>query len=73
MPGREVDWPYQLTPEERKLGLSGMRQKYVRSMLGELGDATDPGWPSDALLKYAQMNRSDIWRSRGRRPRPSPS
>src|SRR5919112_4050948 len=36
-PGREVDWPYELTPEERKLGLSGMRQKYVRSMLGELG------------------------------------
>jgi monoamine oxidase len=66
VPGREVDWPYKLTPEERKLGLSGLRQKYVRSMLGELGDAADPGWPPpDALLKYDQMNRSDFWRSRG--------
>jgi monoamine oxidase len=65
-PGQEVDWPYKLTPEEKRLGLGGMRQKYVRSMLGELGDATDPGWPPpDALLKYDQMNRSEFWRSRG--------
>src|SRR5918998_3585899 len=67
-PGREADWPYQLTPEERRLGLGGMRQKYVRSMLGELGDATDPGWPPDELKKYDQMNRSDLWRSRGGAP-----
>jgi len=67
-PGREVDWPYKLTPEERRLGLGGMRQKYVRSMLGELGDATDPGWPPDSLKKYDQMNRSDLWRSRGASP-----
>jgi monoamine oxidase len=64
-PGKEMEWPHQLTPEERKLGLGGMRQKYVRSMLGELGDATDPLWPPDALKKYDQMNRSDLWRSRG--------
>jgi monoamine oxidase len=64
-PGHDVEWPYKLTPEERKLGLDGMRQKYVRSMFGELGDVTDPSWPPDALSKYDQMNRSDFWRSRG--------
>ena len=65
-PGQDVEWPYKLTPEERKLGLSGMRQKYIWSMLSEVGDVTDPSWPPpDALRKYDQMNRSDFWRSRG--------
>jgi len=68
-PGQKVDWPYQLTAEERALGLNGMRQKYIWSMLGELGDVTDPKWPSPEVLhKYDQMNRSDFWRSRGASP-----
>jgi monoamine oxidase len=68
-PGQDVQWPYGLTAEERELGVSGMRQKYVRSMLSELGDVTDPSWPSsDVLEKYDQMNRSDFWRSRGASP-----
>jgi monoamine oxidase len=65
-PGQEVDWPYRLTPEERALGLNGMRQKYIRSLLGELGDVTDPNWPSSEILrKYDRMTRFDLWRSRG--------
>ena len=65
-PGQKVEWPYHLTPEERALGLNGMRQKYIRSMLAELGDVTDPSWPSPETLKqYDHMNRSDFWRSRG--------
>jgi monoamine oxidase len=65
-PGQSVEWPYKLTPEERKLGLGGMRQKYIWSMLSEVGDVTDPSWPPpDVLRKYDQMNRSDLWRSRG--------
>ena len=65
-PGENVEWPYELTPEERSLGLNGIRQKYVWSMLNEIGDVTDPNWPSPEILKkYDQMNRSDFWRSRG--------
>lgn len=65
-PGQSVDWPYELTAEERALGLDGIRQKYVRSMLGELGDVTAPSWPPPEVLgKYDPMNRSDFWRSRG--------
>ena len=65
-PGQTVLWPYDLTPEERALGLQGMRQKYVRSMLAELGDVTNPNWPpSDILRKYDHLNRSDFWRARG--------
>ena len=64
--GQKVKWPYDLTPEERELGLNGMREKYIWSMLGEVGDVTDPNWPSaEVLRKYDQMNRSDFWRSRG--------
>jgi len=63
--GQDLERLYHLTSEERKLGIDGMRQKYIRSMFGELGDVTDPTWPTDALKKFDQMNRSDLWRSRG--------
>jgi len=69
MPGQGVDWPYDLTAEERSLGLNGMRRKYIWSMLRELGDVGDPSWPSnDVVKKYDQMNRSDFWRTRGASP-----
>ena len=65
-PGEKVEWPHDLTAEERALGVNGMRQKYVGSLLSELGDATDPSWPSPEMLKkYDHLNRSDFWRSRG--------
>ena len=69
MPGEKVDWPYELTAEERALGLNGLRQKYIWSILGELGDVTDPSWPPPRLIKkYDQSNRSEFWRSRGASP-----
>jgi monoamine oxidase len=65
-PGQKVEWPYELTAEERELGVRGMRQKYIWSMLGDLGDVTAPSWPPpETLEKYDRMNRSDFWRSRG--------
>lgn len=68
-PGQPVPWPYDLTAEERALGLRGMRQKYVWSMLTELGDVTNPSWPPpDILRKYDHVNRSDFWRARGASP-----
>jgi monoamine oxidase len=68
-PGKKSEWPYDLTAEERALGVRGMRQKYIWSMLGDLGDVTDPSWPRPEILrKYDHMNRSDFWRSRGASP-----
>ena len=65
-PGQKVEWPYDLNAEERALGLNGIREKYIWSALGELGDVTDPNWPSPTTLeKYDQMNRADFWRRRG--------
>ena len=41
----------------------------IRSALSELGDVTNPNWPSPETLKrYDDMNRSDFWRSRGASP-----
>lgn len=68
-PGEKVNWPYNLTAEERALGLSGIRQKYSGSVLSELGDVTDPNWPPpEVLRKYDHMNRLDFWRHRGASP-----
>jgi monoamine oxidase len=68
-PGQSVAWPYELTPEERTLGVSGMRRKYIWSVFAELGDVTDPNWPSpDLLQKYDAMDRSELWRSKGASP-----
>jgi monoamine oxidase len=64
--GKKIEWPYNLTAEERALGLNGIRQKIIGSILSEIGDVTDPKWPSSELLKkYDHMNRSDFWRNRG--------
>jgi monoamine oxidase len=68
-PRQKMEWPYDLTAEERALGLDGLRRKYSGSLLDELGDVTDPNWPPpDVLTKYDHMNRSDFWRSRGASP-----
>jgi monoamine oxidase len=64
-PGEEVPWPYQLTLEERTLGLSGMRQKYIGSLMNQIGDVTDPRWPPAELVAKYDINRSDLWRSQG--------
>ena len=50
-PGQKVEWPYELTAEERALGLNGMREKYIWSALSELGDVTDSRWPSAETLE----------------------
>lgn len=64
--GQKIESAYDLTPEERALGTNGIRQRYIWSMLTELGDVTDPSWPTpETLKKYDHMNRSDLWKSRG--------
>ena len=72
--GRRVDTQedlealFDLTPEERRLGLAGMRRHYIASMFHELGDVTDPRWPPEELLSLDELNRSDFWRRRGASP-----
>lgn len=43
----------------------------IRSALSELGDVTNPNWPSpETLERYDDMNRSDFWLAVNGRRRP---
>lgn len=61
-------WPFDLTPEERTLGLAGMWARYVGSALDEIGDPTTPGWPDSALARYDGMTMAELLRARGASP-----
>ena len=61
-----VDWPFDLTPKEKKLGRPGMWEEYIRAGLGDLGDVTAPGWPLNLGLETLdRMSASEFLRSRG--------
>jgi monoamine oxidase len=60
-----IDWPLDLSPEEKRLGLGGMTEKYVIRVLREMGDAVSPAWPPDRLKKYDQMTYAEFLRSQG--------
>ena len=64
--GPNVEWPFDLTADETKLGVGGMWEKYIRAGLEGLGDVTAPGWPSDARLETLdRMSVAEFLRSRG--------
>src|SRR5437667_12258989 len=48
--GANVDWPFDLTPDERKLGVGGMWEEYIRAGLNGFGDLRAAGVPSDTRL-----------------------
>jgi len=66
--GREVDWPLDLTAEERKLGQQGLRKKYLESIVNELGDVNAARWPPSSLAKYDKVTMPDLLRSLGASP-----
>jgi monoamine oxidase len=63
--GIEPDLPFNLPPEEKKLGRAGLFKKYAAPLYSEIGDITDPNWPPASLWKYDQMSYTDFLRSRG--------
>ncbi|MGB7923839.1 MAG: flavin monoamine oxidase family protein [Pyrinomonadaceae bacterium] len=66
--GVPIEWPVELTPDEKKLGLKGMMEKYVYSILDEMGDAAAPDWPPARLKKYDDMTMTEFMLSRGASP-----
>src|SRR5262249_11814358 len=63
--GIEPDLPFNLSPQEKKLGRVGLFKKYAAPVYSEIGDITDPNWPPASLWKYDQMSYTDFLRSRG--------
>lgn len=68
---RQVDMasiPLRLSPEERRLGFGGMEQKYFGAVMAEMGDITDPHWPSAAIRPYGEMTLEEFLRRQGASP-----
>jgi monoamine oxidase len=66
--GQAVEYPLDLTAEEKRLGRRGMWDKYVRPAVEEVGDYDARGWPNAELLKYDRMTFTDLLRRRGASP-----
>src|SRR4030095_1310885 len=43
-PGERPEWPLELTPDERALGLAGMMEKAYGGLLSRISDAASPQW-----------------------------
>jgi monoamine oxidase len=54
--GQPLDYPLQLTSDEKQLGRRGMWEKYVVPAIKEMGDYTAADWPPEGLKKYDRMS-----------------
>jgi monoamine oxidase len=57
--------PLNLTDEERRLGMSGVQQKYLGDVLDEIGDPSKPNWLSGAAKKYDSVTMAEFLKERG--------
>lgn len=64
----EPEWPVPLTSEERALGVAGMRQRYITSVLSEIGDAGIPDTPPATLRRFDRVVFTEFLRARGASP-----
>jgi monoamine oxidase len=62
--GDKPDWPFELTPEEKSLGLRGMFQKYF-AVVQQLGDPTEPGWQVGRFKSYDERTMEQFLRDQG--------
>lgn len=63
-----IAWPLELTPEEQRLGLAGVRQKYLTPALDELASLLDPAkanWSTEAVDRFDKISFGELLRSRG--------
>jgi len=67
-PGQSFEWPLDLTPDEKRLGIREIRQKYLGPALKEMGDPTAPDWPPESLKRYDQMTFLEFLRRQGASP-----
>ncbi len=63
--GDPVDWPYELTPDEKLLGYTGLFQKYILSLLKDFGDSMDPTSNPEPLKIYDRMTLSEWMKNCG--------
>jgi hypothetical protein len=57
--------PFELTAEERRLGMSGLVQKYMGDALKAIGDPSLPDWPTDSVKAFDNVTMAQFLRQRG--------
>jgi len=66
--GSPVEWPLELSPEEKGLGRGALWAKYVEPALKELGDLEAADWPPAPLKRYDGMSFAEFLRRQGASP-----
>src|SRR4051812_14765030 len=61
---KEPEWPFNLTPEEKRLGVNGMFQKYF-AVVDKIGDPTVAGWQLGPWKSYDQLTMTEFLKSQG--------
>src|SRR5262245_48756328 len=65
-PGDRPEWPLNLAPDERALGLAGTMEKAYGGLVSRIGDAASPHWaPPEDLRKYDRLTFTELLRQRG--------
>lgn len=64
-PGAEPEWPYELSSEERKLGLPGLWDKYVRPVTERMEDPDSKGWPDSTARQLEGLTLNEFFRKQG--------
>ncbi len=64
-PGKPVDWPLDLTAEEKSQGFLGLLMKHVVPAAREIGDPADPAWRLDAFRRFDQVTMTDFLKNQG--------
>jgi monoamine oxidase len=57
--------PLNLTPEERRLGMNGLAQKYLGPAMRVMGDPNAPDWPNPAAKPYDRVTMAEFLRQQG--------
>jgi len=63
-PGVKPDWPFDLTPEEKSLGLGGMLQRYLMTHV-DAGDPNDPAWSLERYRRYDEVTMAGLLKQQG--------
>ena len=64
-PGAPVEWPFDMSAEERALDVAGLNRKYVTPLLQAMNDAEARGELMSAFGEYDRMTFTDYLRGRG--------
>jgi len=57
--------PFEFTTEEKRVGMSGLEQKYLGPALRNIGDPSAPDWPVGVAKSYDKITMTEFLREQG--------